>query len=143
MSDSARWGGRRCCCSAHHELRAEGCVLGFALGEHLGAPRGVLIVDETGFLKEGTESAGVQRQYSGTVGRVENCRLGVSLAYATGKGRTVIDRELDLPCRGSQIGDAAGRRRWRCPTRSISPPRLPWPRPSSAAPSMPEFRRPS
>jgi SRSO17 transposase len=57
----------------------------------------VLIVDETGFLKKGTKSAGVQRQYSGTAGRVENCQLGVFLAYATGKGRTLIDRELYLP----------------------------------------------
>ncbi|MFB9745638.1 IS701 family transposase, partial [Pseudonocardia sulfidoxydans] len=65
--------------------------------EHLGEPGGVLIVDETGFLKKGTKSAGVQRQYSGTAGRVENCQLGVFLAYATGKGRTLIDRELYLP----------------------------------------------
>jgi SRSO17 transposase len=48
--------------------------------EHLGVPGGVLIVDETGFLKKGCKSAGVQRQYSGTAGRVENCRLGVFLA---------------------------------------------------------------
>ena len=65
--------------------------------EHLGEPGGVLIVDETGFLKKGSKSAGVQRQYSGTAGRVENCQLGVFLAYATGKGRTLIDRELYLP----------------------------------------------
>ncbi|ALL85868.1 transposase (plasmid) [Pseudonocardia sp. EC080619-01] len=64
---------------------------------HLGEAGGVLIVDETGFLKKGTKSAGVQRQYSGTAGRVENCQLGVFLAYATGKGRTLIDRELYLP----------------------------------------------
>jgi SRSO17 transposase len=65
--------------------------------EHLGEPGGVLIVDETGFVKKGTKSAGVQRQYSGTAGRVENCQLGVFLAYATSKGRTLIDRELYLP----------------------------------------------
>ena len=65
--------------------------------EHLGEPGGVLIVDETGFLKKGVRSAGVQRQYSGTAGRVENCQLGVFLAYATGQGRTLIDRELYLP----------------------------------------------
>jgi SRSO17 transposase len=65
--------------------------------EHLGEPDGVLIVDETGFLKKGTKSAGVQRQYSGTAGRVENCQLGVFCAYATGKGRALIDRELYLP----------------------------------------------
>jgi hypothetical protein len=64
---------------------------------HLGEREGVLIVDETGFLKKGTRSAGVQRQYSGTAGRIENCQLGVFCAYATTKGRTLIDRELYLP----------------------------------------------
>jgi len=58
---------------------------------------GVLIIDETGFLKKGTRSAGVARQYSGTVGRVENCQIGVFLAYASGKGHALIDRELYLP----------------------------------------------
>ena len=64
---------------------------------HLGDAGGVLVVDETGFVKKGTRSAGVQRQYSGTAGRVENCQLGVFCAYATGKGRALIDRELYLP----------------------------------------------
>jgi SRSO17 transposase len=64
---------------------------------HLGAADGVLVVDETGFLKKGVKSAGVQRQYSGTAGRVENCQLGVFCAYVTGKGRALIDRELYLP----------------------------------------------
>jgi SRSO17 transposase len=65
--------------------------------ENLGDPGGVLIVDETGFLKKGTKSAGVQRQYSGTAGRVENCQLGVFLAYAAPRGRALIDAELYLP----------------------------------------------
>src|SRR3954467_7171985 len=65
--------------------------------EHLGAPDGVLIIDETGFLKKGTQSAGVARQYSGTAGRVENCQIGVFLAYASAKGHALIDRELYLP----------------------------------------------
>ncbi|GAB2940483.1 IS701 family transposase [Nonomuraea sp. N2-4H] len=65
--------------------------------EQLGGPDGVLIVDETGFLKKGDQSAGVQRQYSGTAGRVENCQLGVFLAYASARGRALIDRELYLP----------------------------------------------
>jgi SRSO17 transposase len=65
--------------------------------EHLGDHDGVLAVDESGFLKKGNKSAGVQRQYSGTAGRVENCQLGVFLAYTTSKGRTLIDRELYLP----------------------------------------------
>jgi len=65
--------------------------------EHLGDPGGVLVVDETGFLKKGTKSAGVQRQYSGTAGRVENCQVGVFLAYASPRGRALVDRELYLP----------------------------------------------
>jgi SRSO17 transposase len=65
--------------------------------EHLSDPGGVLVVDETGFLKKGTTSVGVQRQYSGTAGKVDNCQLGVFLAYASAKGRAFIDRELDLP----------------------------------------------
>jgi SRSO17 transposase len=67
------------------------------VAEQLGESDGVLIVDETGFLKKGTKSAGVQRQYSGTAGRTENCQLGVFLAYASSKGRTLVDRELYLP----------------------------------------------
>ena len=59
--------------------------------------RGVLIVDETGFLKKGTKSAGVARQYSGTAGRIENSQIGVFLAYASDRGRALIDRELYLP----------------------------------------------
>ena len=65
--------------------------------EHLADADGVLVVDETGFLKKGKKSAGVQRQYSGTAGRIENCQIGVFLAYACGKGRALLDRELYLP----------------------------------------------
>src|SRR5215212_4325800 len=65
--------------------------------EQLGAEHAVLVVDETGFLKKGTKSVGVQRQYSGTAGRIENCQIGVFLAYASSKGRTFLDRELYLP----------------------------------------------
>ncbi|MDQ2742078.1 MAG: IS701 family transposase [Chloroflexota bacterium] len=65
--------------------------------EHLGDPDAVLIVDETGFLKKGTKSVGVQRQYSGTAGRRENCQIGVFLGYASPKGRTFLDRALYLP----------------------------------------------
>lgn len=61
------------------------------------AERGVLIVDETGFVKKGTKSAGVARQYSGTAGRIENSQIGVFLAYASDRGRALIDRELYLP----------------------------------------------
>jgi SRSO17 transposase len=65
--------------------------------EHLGHPQAVLVIDETGFLKKGTKSVGVQRQYSGTAGRIENCQIGVFLAYASPRGRTFLDRELYLP----------------------------------------------
>ncbi len=65
--------------------------------EQLGDPGDVLAVDESGFLKKGSKSAGVARQYSGTAGRIENCQIGVFLAYATAAGRTLIDRELYLP----------------------------------------------
>jgi SRSO17 transposase len=65
--------------------------------EQLGDPSGVLIADDTGFLKKGTRSAGVQRQYSGTAGRTKNCQVGVFLAYASPHGHALIDRELYLP----------------------------------------------
>ena len=67
------------------------------VAEHLGDPGGVLVLDETGFVKKGGKSAGVQRQYSGTAGRIENCQIGVFLAYASRYGRTLIDRALYLP----------------------------------------------
>jgi SRSO17 transposase len=84
----------------------------------LGDEQAVLVADETGFIKKGTKSAGVQRQYSGTAGRIENCQLGVFLAYAVpGGGRALIDRELYLPAswtddrdrrRQAGIGDDVG-----------------------------------
>jgi SRSO17 transposase len=57
------------------------------VAEQLGDAGGVLIADETGFLKKGTRSAGVQRQYSWTAGRTENCQVGVFLAYASPRAR--------------------------------------------------------
>jgi SRSO17 transposase len=65
--------------------------------EQLGDPGAVFVIDETGFLKKGSKSVGVQRQYSGTAGRLENCQIGVFLAYASPQGRTFLDRELYLP----------------------------------------------
>ena len=62
-----------------------------------GDPQAVLVLDETGFLKKGTKSVGVQRQYSGTAGKVENCQLGVFLAYVTPRGHVLLDRRLYLP----------------------------------------------
>ena len=63
----------------------------------LGDPAGVLIPDETGFLKKGLCSVGVRRQYSGTAGRIENCQVGVFLSYASPRGRALIDRRVYLP----------------------------------------------
>jgi SRSO17 transposase len=65
--------------------------------EHLGDPDAVLVLDETGFVKKGTKSVGVQRQYSGTAGRIENCQIGVFLGYASRHGHALIDRALYLP----------------------------------------------
>src|ERR1044071_7340198 len=65
--------------------------------EHLGDPEAVLVLDETGFLKKGSKSVGVKRQYSGTAGRIENCQVGVFLAYASPSGRAFLDRDLYLP----------------------------------------------
>ncbi len=65
--------------------------------EHLGDADAVLVVDETGFLKKGTKSAGVARQYSGTAGRIENCQIGVFLVYAAPLGSAFLDRALYLP----------------------------------------------
>ncbi|MDQ3399121.1 MAG: IS701 family transposase, partial [Deinococcota bacterium] len=67
------------------------------VAEKLGSEKAVLVVDETGFLKKGEYSVGVKRQYSGTAGRVENCQVGVFLAYTSEKGTAFIDRELFVP----------------------------------------------
>ena len=83
--------------------------------ESIGSKNGILIGDDTGFLKKGTRSAGVQRQYTGTAGRTENCQIGTFLAYASAKGRALIDRELYIPvswtddrerCRAADIDDS-------------------------------------
>jgi SRSO17 transposase len=65
--------------------------------EHLGDDQAVLVIDETGFLKKGTKSVGVARQYSGTAGRIDNCQIGVFLAYASPRGHAFLDRALYLP----------------------------------------------
>ena len=85
--------------------------------EQLGEADGILVVDETGFLKKGKKSAGVARQYSGTAGRRENCQIGVFLLYASTQGQAFIDRALYLPqewtgdrvrCREAGIPDEVG-----------------------------------
>jgi len=75
------------------------------VGDRLGQPGGVLVVDGTGFLKKGDKSVGVARQYSGTAGRVENCQVGVFLGYVTAAGRALLDRELYLPKEWAADGD--------------------------------------
>jgi SRSO17 transposase len=79
----------------------------------LADPSGVLVVDETGFLKKGEHSVGVARQYSGTAGRIENCQVGVFLGYASRFGQALIDRRLYLP--EAWASDAARRRRVQVP----------------------------
>lgn len=85
--------------------------------EHLGGPDGVWVVDETGFIKKGRRSAGVQRQYTGTTGKIDNCQVGVFLTYAGARGRALVDRELYLPrswttdrdrCRDAGIPERVG-----------------------------------
>jgi SRSO17 transposase len=91
--------------------------LGTYIRQHLGDPHAVLVIDETGFLKKGDRSAGVARQYSGTAGRIENCQIGVFLAYASRLGHVLLDRELYLPkawtddrarCQQAGVPDARG-----------------------------------
>jgi SRSO17 transposase len=82
--------------------------------EHLGDPGAVLVIDETGDVKKGRRAAGVQRQYTGTAGRIENAQIAVYLTYAAAAGHAAIDRELYLPqswtcdparCRAAGIPD--------------------------------------
>ena len=65
------------------------------VSEHLGDEEGVLILDETGFVKKGTTSVGVARQYSGTAGRIENCQIGVFAASRSRQGHALVDRDID------------------------------------------------
>ena len=60
--------------------------------QHLGAPNGVLVLDETGFLNKGRHSTGVAQQYSGTAGKVDNCQIGVLLIYASPLGQVLLER---------------------------------------------------
>jgi len=65
--------------------------------ERFGHPEAIGVVDETGFLKKGLRSVGVQRQYSGTAGKIENCQIGTFLTYASPAGHVFLDRQLYLP----------------------------------------------
>ena len=84
--------------------------------EHLADPGGILVADPTGFAKKGTKSVGVQRQYSGTLGRVDNCQIATFLAYVTpGRDRVLLDRRLYLP-QESWVADQA-----RCAQAGVPP----------------------
>jgi SRSO17 transposase len=67
------------------------------VSQHLGDPNGVLVIDETGFLKKRQHSVVSARQYSGTAGKVENCKIGVFLGYAGRLGQALVHRKLYLP----------------------------------------------
>lgn len=95
--DATPTGMQRVLSGSHWDAAAVRDDLRAYVVEQFGDPGAVLIIDETGFLKKGTKSVGVKRQYSGTAGRIENCQIGVFLAYASGSGRTFLDRELYLP----------------------------------------------
>ena len=79
--------------------------------EHLADAAAVLVVDETGFLKKGDKSVGVRRQYSDTAGRIENCQIGVFLAYASARGQDAAGPGVVLaPDMGGGEGAATGGR---------------------------------
>lgn len=67
------------------------------VAEDLGDPHGVMIFDETSFLKKGEDSIGVARQYCGSLGKVENCQVGVFAAYASPQGYALVDKKLFIP----------------------------------------------
>ncbi|MCM0674391.1 transposase [Micromonospora phytophila] len=79
------------------------------IGRQLGDVEAVLIIDETGDLKKGRHTVGVQRQYSGTAGKIENCQLAVHLVYATETAHAMLDTALYLPNLGATTRSAAPR----------------------------------
>jgi hypothetical protein len=98
--------------------------------EALGDPDAVLVVDETGDLKKGSQSVGVQRQYTGTAGRIENVQVAVYLVYASDAGHALIDRELYVP--RAWIDDPDRCRAAGIPAQVGLPPCRPWPPECSA-----------
>ncbi len=95
--EASPWGMQHLLGRAVWDTDAVTCELRDFVLEHLGELDGVLVVDETGDVKKGTRTVGVQRQYSGTAGRIENCQVAVYLGYASARGHALIDRELYLP----------------------------------------------
>jgi SRSO17 transposase len=95
--EATPYGMQRLLAGAHWDADAVRDDLQAYVCEQLGDPQAILVVDETGFLKQGVKSVGVKRQYSGTAGRIENCQIGVFLTYAAPDGQALLDRELYLP----------------------------------------------
>ena len=95
--EATPYGMQRLLAGAHWDADAVRDDLQAYVRAQLGDPQAILVVDETGFLKQGVKSAGVKRQYSGTAGRIENQQVAVFLAYASRSSYSFIDRELYLP----------------------------------------------
>ena len=84
--------------------------------QHLADPGAILVADPTGFAKKGTKSVGVQRQYTGTLGRIDNCQIATFLGYVTpGRDRVLLDRRLYMP-KESWMADPA-----RCAAAGVPP----------------------
>ena len=105
-----------------------------------GDPGAVLVLDETGDVKKGVHSVGVQRQYTGTAGRIENAQVAVYLTYAAPRGHALIDRALYLPRRGPRIRIAAMKRE-SPPNSGVSRPNPRWRQPWSPVPLRRRFPR--
>jgi SRSO17 transposase len=97
VGEARPWGMQHLLARAIWDTDAVAGELRAFVVDHLGAADGILVVDETGDLKKGTHTVGVQRQYTGTAGRIENAQVGVYLGYATRRGHALIDRKLYLP----------------------------------------------
>ncbi len=82
---------------AHWDADALRDVVREYVVEHLAVVDAVLVIDETGFLKQGKTSCGVARQYTGSAGKITNCQIGVFAAYVSSKGHAFVDRALYLP----------------------------------------------
>lgn len=109
--------------------------------ETLADPDAVLVIDETGFLKQGKASCGVGRQYTGSAGKITNCRIGVFAAYASRHGHALIDRARSTCPRPGPTTRPAWRRRT-CRPEWASPPSRGWPGAWWNAPSRPGRRSP-
>lgn len=97
LGEAAPYGTQRLLNGSQWEADAVRDDLREYVVEHLGDRNAVLIIDETGFVKKGTESVGVKRQYTGTTGKIDNCQIGVFLCQASEAGAAFLDRKLYLP----------------------------------------------